>query len=72
MVNNKHQDFADRYYAWFGGRVHFGFLAMAAKKYGIGRCEEIISSMKHDGVVIAAEDRIKYFTSSLSGKKPSV
>lgn len=62
-VNNQEQDFADRYYKWFGGRKNFGYLTKCAKQFGVGRCESVIGEMKQDfGWDYKPQDaRIKYF-----------
>ncbi|MBI3685237.1 hypothetical protein HY250_02425 [Candidatus Azambacteria bacterium] len=59
-VHNEFQDFADRHYQWLGGRKHFGYLVKMAKKFGVSRCDEIISMMKHEKE-LKKESRIKYF-----------
>ncbi len=66
-VHNQFQDFADRHYEWFGGREHFGYLVRMARKFGIARCDEFISMMKHE-TKIANENRVKYFHACLHGK----
>ena len=62
-------DFADRHYDWFG-KQHFSFLRKMAKVHGIGKCDSIISEMKHEGgaVDIPKEARVKWFTKVLNGK----
>lgn len=67
-VHNQYQDFADRHYEWFGGRQHFGYLVRMANKYGVSRCDELISMIKHE-VKINSEDRIKYFNTCLQDKQ---
>ena len=66
-INNIEQDFADRYIEYFGGRKHFGFLTRACKKYGLGRCEEIISAMKDSKNKI--NNKIAYFNKVINVKR---
>lgn len=67
-VSNPFQDFADRHYEYFGGRVHFGFLARAAKKFGVSRCDEVVSTMKQFQKNLEREKRINYFTATIHSK----
>ncbi len=71
MISSPEQDFADRYYSWFGGRQHFAYLTVQAKKYGVGVCEEVIGEMKQDfGFNDKTKDaRIKYFHKVLWNKQ---
>ena len=69
-------DFADRYYKWFGGRQHFGYLIKMAKMYGVQRCEEIISRMKNDYTAdgrtaedkLPISERVKWFNKIINSK----
>ena len=69
MVTNSAQDFADRYYKYCGGRQHFGYLTKMAKIYGVDKCEQVLSSIKHDGIgeKIGRENIIKYFNKAIHG-----
>ena len=70
-------DFADRYYLYFGGRKHFGYLVKMAQKYGVPRCEQIISEMKNDLTLtgetadykLPPESRIRWFHKVITSKK---
>ena len=66
-VNTIEQDFADRHIKYFG-KQHFGFLTKVAKKYGVGRCDSLVSEMKHEKD-LPVEVRIRWFTKVINVKR---